>query len=381
MSLVLPKPLLRNGDKSRCAGTPLDYPADPVESAHAAGLRYILDTGPGIRRERRGQDFIYIGVGGKPIRDPKELQRIKAIGIPPAYTDVWICPFANGHIQATGRDAKGRKQYRYHPRWREVRDSAKYDRTIVFAEALPAIRKRVERDLAHKSMSREKLLAVVVRLLETTHIRVGNEEYLKANNSVGLTTLRNSNVDISGATIHFHFRGKSGKTHRIDLKDRRLARIVQRCQELPGQDLFEYQDDEGNYRAISSTNVNEYLRETTGEDFTAKDFRTWAGTVLAALSLFVCGAFNSQSEAKKNITRAIAEVAEQLGNTPAICRKCYVHPQVIESYLEGTLEEALSHISSPLKADLSSFQRPEEVAVVTLLRKRMASNKVNLAGA
>ena len=345
---------------------------DPVESARAAGLRYVDDSSPGIRRKRAGKHFSYIGVDGKPIRDPDELGRIKALAIPPAWTQVWICPRANGHIQATGRDVKGRKQYRYHPRWREVRDEAKYERMIAFGQALPHIRERVERDMALPGLPREKVLATVVRLLEMTLIRVGNREYARANGSFGLTTMRDRHVDISGSKLRFRFRGKSGKRHVIDLNDRRLARIVKRCQDIPGYELFQYLDDDGTRQSIDSSDVNDYLREITGQDFTAKDFRTWAGTVLAALALQEFAAFDSAAQAKRNIVRAIESVAERLGNTPSICRKCYVHPAVIEAYQEGAMLETLKQRAEQELKDSLHEMLPEEAAVLALLQQRLA---------
>ena len=256
-------------------------PQDPIEAAESAGLRYVSDVMPGIRRKRAGKGFSYVAPDGKTIRDPRSLRRIRALAIPPAYTDVWICSDPSGHIQATGRDARGRKQYRYHPRWREVRDETKFGRMLAFSEVLPAVRAKVDSDLARPGLPREKVLAAVVRLLECTGIRVGNDEYAKANRSFGLTTLRDQHVEVSGSTLRFQFRGKSGKSHDVELSDRRLARIVQRCQALPGEDLFQYVDDEGNRQTIGSGDVNDYLRQASGQDFTAKDFRTWAGTILA----------------------------------------------------------------------------------------------------
>lgn len=358
-----------------------ELPVDPIESAQAAGLRYVHDTGPGIRRKRAGEDFVYIGLDGKPIRDKREIERIKALGIPPAYTDVWICPYANGHLQATGRDAKGRKQYRYHDRWREVRDGTKYGRMVAFSEALPKIRSRVRHDLARHGMPREKLLATVTRLLETTMIRVGNEEYARANQSFGLTTLQDGHVEVDGGTVHFHFRGKSGKVHNIDLADRRLAGIVRRCQELPGQELFEYVGAHGEVHPISSSDVNCYLRETAGEDFTAKDFRTWAGTVLAALALVGFEPAQSDAQAKKNIALAIKHVSERLGNTPAVCRKCYVHPEILRAYLDNTLIEALGELPDSPIGSASEGLSGEESAVAALLRRTLQNQSTCLPGA
>jgi len=280
------------------------------------------------------------------------MERIRKLVIPPAWTDVWISPIENGHLQAVGRDARGRRQYRYHPRWREVRDEAKYGRTIAFANALPAIRRRVKRDLALPGLPREKVLATIVRLLETTLIRVGNDEYARNNGSYGLTTMRNKHVAVNGHRIEFTFEGKSGKKHQIDVQDRYLARIVRRCREIPGYELFQYVDESGDRQSISSTDVNEYLREISGEDFTAKDFRTWAGTVLAAMFLRTSEGASSQTEAKRNVVHAIEQVADRLGNTPAICRKCYVHPAILDAYMDGEFLDDLEyhgHVAAGLR--------------------------------
>jgi DNA topoisomerase-1 len=348
------------------------HPApDPVESARLARLRYLTDAMPGIRRRRVGKHFAYVGPDGKPIGDESELKRIHALVIPPAWTDVWICPTANGHLQATGRDARGRKQYRYHSRWREVRDEVKYERTVAFGEALPQIRRQVTGDLALPGLPKEKVLAAVVRLLETTLIRVGNEEYARENRSFGLTTLMNRHVNIDGSEIRFRFRGKSGKAHYISIRDRRLARIVQRCQEIPGQELFQYVDEDGETHMVGSDEVNEYIREVSGQDFTAKDFRTWAGTVLAAWALEAFEEFDSEAQAKHNIVRAIEAVAERLGNTPAICRKCYVHPAIIDAYMDGTaLHTVKDAVERELTESLDEVE-PEEVAVLVFLRHRL----------
>jgi DNA topoisomerase I len=345
--------------------------SDPVESAQSAGLRYVSDIMPGIRRKRAGKGFVYIGQDGKTIRDAKELARIRALAIPPAYTDVWICPTPNGHIQATGRDARGRKQYRYHPKWREVRDETKFGRMLAFSEVLPRIRGRLEKDLERSGLPREKVLATVVRLLECTRIRVGNEEYTRANRSFGLTTLRDRHVEISGSELRFEFKGKSGKVHSVSLNDRRLARIVQRCQALPGEDLFQYVDEQGVRQTIGSGDVNDYIREISGEEFTAKDFRTWAGTILAVSALLEAGAWTSQRQAKSNMLRAIDRVAEQLNNTRAICRKYYVHPAVFETYLAGTMVNALKNGT---KEAAKSALEDEEAAVVRLLRYHLANS-------
>jgi DNA topoisomerase I len=344
--------------------------ADPLESAQAAGLRYVTDASPGIRRRRAGRGFSYIGTDGRPVRDPATLDRIRRLAVPPAYTDVWICPMENGHLQATGRDARGRKQYRYHPRWREVRDETKFGRMLAFSAVLPRLRARLDEDLARPGLPREKVLATVVRLLECTAIRVGNDEYARANQSFGLTTLRDHHVEVSGSTLRFRFRGKSRKAHRVALSDRRLARIVARCQALPGADLFQYVDDDGRRVSIGSGDVNDYVREITGEDFTAKDFRTWSGTLQAVAALEAIGPVASPREARSAVLEAIDRVADQLNNTRAVCRKYYVHPAVLETYQAGTLHQALTNGSAPTAAD--SELSPEEQAVVRLLRHAAA---------
>jgi len=341
-------------------------PTDPLESAQAAGLRYVSDTSPGIRRRGAGRGFTYLTPDGRPLRDQATLARIRSLAIPPAYTDVWICPVPNGHLQATGRDARGRKQYRYHPRWREVRDETKFGRMVAFSEALPRLRRRVDADLARPGLPKVKVLAAVVRLLECTGIRVGNEEYARSNRSFGLTTLRDHHVEISGSTMRFEFRGKSGKTHRVSLSDRRLARIVARCQAVPGAELFQYVDDEDGRVGIGSGDVNDYLREITGEDFTAKDFRTWAGTLQAVAALEELGPATTAREAKSTILRAIDQVAERLNNTRAVCRKYYVHPAVLEQYEAGTLHEALAN-GKGNGAAVTGLE-PGEKALVRLLR-------------
>ncbi|HET7677058.1 MAG TPA: hypothetical protein VFK38_04330 [Candidatus Limnocylindrales bacterium] len=357
----------RPSDPVEAAGPP-----DPVEAARSARLRHVDDSMPGIRRIRAGRGFSYRDADGRPVRDPAELRRIRSLAVPPAWRDVWICPLANGHLQATGRDAKGRKQYRYHPRWRAVRDAHKYERTLAFAQALPAIRARVEADLARPGLPREKVLAAVVRLLELTLIRVGNEEYARTNRSYGLTTMRSQHVDIDGSRLRFRFRGKSGKEYDVDLRDRRLASLVRRCQELPGQRLFQYRDEEGQLQSVDSDDVNDYLREASGEEFTAKDFRTWVGTVLAAGALRAIEAVDDHAARKRNVVRAIEQVAEHLGNTPAVCRSCYVHPELIEAYLEGQLAGVLrSRAEREMALGLTDLSA-EETAVLALLQQRLA---------
>lgn len=349
---------------------------DPVQSAKEAGLRYVSDAKPGIVRKRRGKGFSYIGVDGAPVRDAETLARIKSLAIPPAWTNVWICPNPKGHLQATGRDAKGRKQSRYHPRWREVRDETKYERLLEFGAVLPTIRERVEHDLALPGLPRQKVLATIVRLMETTFIRVGNTEYARENHSYGLTTMRGRHVQVNGSTVTFKFQGKSGVRHTIDINDRRLARIVQRCQDIPGYELFQYVDSEGVPHTIDSADVNEYLREISNQDITAKDFRTWAGTVLACMTLRQFQTFESITQAKKNVVQAIKSVAARLGNTPSVCRKCYVHPAVLESYLSGAMIRTLEQQAEQESDDLSEALRQEELALIRLLRQGPA-----LAGA
>jgi DNA topoisomerase I len=342
---------------------------DPVESAEAAGLRYVSDTTPGIRRKRSGSGFTYTGPDGKTIKDPTTLNRIRSLAVPPAYTDVWICPSANGHVQATGRDARRRKQYRYHPRWREVRDETKFGRVLAFSEVLPRIRRRLQSDLSKQGLPREKVLATVVQLLDCTGIRIGNDEYARSNRSFGLTTLRDRHVEVTGSNIRFEFRGKSGKAYNVSLNDRRLARIVQRCQALPGEDLFQYLDDDGVRQTVGSGDVNDYLRAISGEEFTAKDFRTWAGTKLAVAALTELGTWTSQRQAKSNILRAIDRVADQLNNTRAVCRKYYVHPAVLDAYAAGSMLEALQNGTRPAaRTELDG----DEAAVARLLRHQLA---------
>jgi DNA topoisomerase I len=345
--------------------------APPVVRVGAVTLRYVTDERPGIQRVKVRDKLRYLDPAGKAVRDRETLKRIKALVIPPAWTDVWICPRADGHLQATGRDERGRKQYRYHADYRAARDEAKFDRMVAFGKALPRIRRAVARDLAKPGLPRRKVLAAVVKLLETSLIRVGNDEYAKENGSYGLTTLRDRHAKIKGGLIHFEFKGKSGVKHEIDVQDRRLAKIVKDCQDLPGQELFQYLDDEGQVRDIGSDDVNEYLREVAGDDFTAKDFRTWAGTVLAALALKEFEAFDSDTQAKRNVMAAIKSVAKRLGNTPAVCRSCYVHPRVIDAYLQGTMLDAMRRRAADAMAHVRDLS-PEEAAVLALLQRRLA---------
>jgi DNA topoisomerase-1 len=333
-------------------------------------LRYVSDERPGYTRKAKGDDFEYFDTEGKAIRDEQRLLRIKRLAIPPAWTDVWICPLPNGHIQATGRDVRKRKQYRYHDRWREARDENKYDRIAGFAAALPKIRRRVAKDIKLPGLQRNKVLATVVQLLERTFIRIGNEEYARENKSFGLTTMKDRHVDVKGSTLRFRFRGKSGKDHEVDVTDRHIAKIISKLQDLPGQDLFQYVDDDGEVRDIKSQDVNEYLREITGEHFSAKDFRTWAGTVLAAIELNAQEKFETNKQAKSNIKAAICAVATLLGNTPAICRKCYVHPRILENYLAGNSIEGLKKRAEEELETANIDIRTAEAAVLKFLRKR-----------
>jgi DNA topoisomerase I len=354
--------------------TPAALPSAPPAAARTAGLRYVSDAMPGMTREMGALGWVFRAPDGSRITDEAEVARILKLGIPPAWTDVWICPFPKRHLQATGRDARGRKQYRYHPRWREVRDQTKYHRIIAFAEALPAIRARTETDLARPGLPREKVLATVVQLLEKTLIRVGNDAYARANQSFGLTTMRNRHVTVDGATVTFEFRGKSGKVHAIDLRDRRLARIVRQCRELPGYELFQYVDEGGQRQVIDSADVNDYLREITGEDFTAKDFRTWFGTVLAARALQAFEAGGAAGEAKKNLAQAIEAVAKLLGNTRAICRKCYVHPAIVDAYLEGSLIDTMRQRADAALQDAAGLQ-DDAKAVLRFLKRRALARR------
>ena len=329
------------------------------------GLRYVCDDAPAIRRRRAGKGFVYLDAKGRRIADAAILQRIRSLVIPPAWTDVWICPSADGHIQATGRDAKRRKQYRYHDDYREARERTKYDHLFEFAEALPTIRARVAEHMSLRGLPREKVLATVVHLLETTLIRVGNDEYAKANQSYGLTTLRTEHVEVEGPEVRFRFTGKSGKQWSLAMRDRRVARIIRACQELPGQDLLQYFDDDKTLRALSSGDVNAYLKEIAGRDITAKDFRTWAGTVLMARFLKTSGQFENATKAKRAMSAAVKQVAAALGNTPSVCRKSYIHPAVTDAYLGGVFVVEAVQVNG---ASESTGLRAEEASVLSLLR-------------
>ena len=363
---AMPPASIESGDQIE------DHTQASREAAADAGLVYVSDETPGLTRKKSGTGWRFVDVKGRTIKDHGEKKRIEKIGVPPAYTDVWICPKPNGHIQATGRDAKGRKQYRYHPDWTIARDSAKYERMTEFGALLPGLRARVASDMRKRGLPREKVLATIVALLEKTLIRVGNEDYAKDNKSFGLTTLRNRHLDIEGSTLKFDFKGKSGKTWTLDLADRRIAKVVRSIQELPGQHLFQYLDEDGARQGVSSLDVNDYLREITGTDVTAKDFRTWAGTVLASMALREFEAVDSQTAMKRNVKAAIERVASRLGNTPTICRKCYVHPRVLDAYLDGDLlKEIKDNVETELHEDAANL-RPEEAALLGLLSRRIS---------
>jgi len=341
----------------------------PAKSAQVVGLRYVTDGHPGIRRERCGRGFRYRSAEGRIIHHRHTLKRINSLVIPPAWMNVWICPLDHGHLQVTGRDERGRKQHLYHPRWREIRDQTKYDRLIDFASSLPVIRRQLKRDLAREGLCREKVLATVVRLLEVSLIRVGNDEYARDNKSYGLTTMKNRHATVRGAKIKFQFRGKSGKKHIVEVEDRRVARIVRACQDLPGQELFRYVDDEGQMHDIGSGDVNDYLREITGRDFTAKDFRTWAGTISVVCELQQLGPAELETEARKNVVAAIKATAQILGNTPSVCRKSYIHPAIIAAYLDGSLILKLNDWKGKTGSDSSCRLRPKEAAVRRFLKR------------
>lgn len=360
------------GLAERPRDTPL--PRDPLESAKIADLHYVDHSGPGIRRVRRGRGFAYFEHDGTRVTHAPTLQRIASLAVPPAWTDVWICRSPSGHIQATGRDARGRKQYRYHPRFRKIRDETKFERILAFGEALPRIRAKLNEDLSLPGLPRDKVLATVVRLLETTLIRIGNEEYARDNASFGLTTLRSRHVGVEGSTVRFRFRGKSGKMRDVEVHDRRVARVVARCTDLPGQLLFQYVDDGGELSSIESSDVNAYLRAAAGDEFTAKDFRTWAGTVLAARELAALAreGRSSPTALKRRVTKAITKVAAELGNTASVCRKGYVHPEVVEAFLEGQLAlEPPAPTARGGKLSLSG----DEAAVLALLRRRLSRRR------
>ncbi|HVW86257.1 MAG TPA: hypothetical protein VHB50_16330 [Bryobacteraceae bacterium] len=355
---------------SRAKPGALPLPKDPKQSAAIVGLHYVSCNSPGFQRKRAGKGFVYIDCDGAVIRDHEVLRRIHSLVLPPAWDAVWICPLAHGHLQATGIDARGRRQYRYHPHYRKIRNHTKFHRMLDFADALPGIRTRVDRDLGLRGLPREKVIATVVRLLETTFIRVGNEEYARENSSFGLTTLRDRHVRIEGSTIRFRFRGKSAQMHDIALEDKRLARIVRECRDLPGYELFQYLDEYEELHSVDSADVNGYLHEVSGTDFSAKDFRTWAGTVQTALFLGEIGPSASETEAKRNIVAAIKQTAERLGNRPATCRNYYVHPAILEAYLDGSLLKLIPGAGEINSADTPSRLYPEENCVVKIIREK-----------
>jgi DNA topoisomerase I len=351
----------------------------PDSPSATARLRHSTDARPGITRRRAGTGFTYRDADGKQIKDRETLDRIRKLAVPPAWTDVWICPDPLGHLQATGRDARGRKQYRYHTRFRERRETAKYERLVAFARALPAIRRQVDRDLARPGLPREKVLAAVVRLLELTLIRVGNEEYRRLNRSFGLTTLRDRHATVRGSSIRFRFKGKSGREHEVGLRDRRLATVIRRCQDLPGQELFQYEDEDGKAVDIASDDVNDYLRSIS-PDVTAKDFRTWAGTVLAYRALRALDEPETATEAKQNVVAAIRDTADALGNTAAVCRRSYVHPVVVEAYLDPKLRGALLGAAEATGVPPAGTTPREERTVVRLLERRLGRDASRVRG-
>lgn len=353
---------------------------EPEEVAEAAGLRYVTDEDAGFTRKGQGKGFIYLDKNGNKLTDQKHLSRIEALVIPPAWTNVWICPYSKGHIQATGRDAKGRKQYIYHAEWEDIRNTNKFNLMIRFGETLPQIRARVDEDLRKRSLSREKVMAILVRLLEETMIRIGNYEYTKQNDSYGLTTLRNKHMEIEGSKVRFIFRGKSGKQWEVDIENKRLAKLVKQCQELPGQQLFQYVDEEGKRQSVESADVNSYLKEIIGQDFTAKDFRTWGGTVRAASELYSLGPGESEKEKQKNIVKAVKSVSSALNNTPSVCRKYYIHPEIVTAYMDNTLFEKMEKASKV--PDNSQFGlNTEETAVLNILKEGLLQKEVLLNSA
>ena len=337
------------------------------EAARRAGLRYVSDEEPGITRRGRGKGFSFYAPGGDLIEDPEERDRLNALAVPPAWKEVWICPDPDGHIQATGRDAEGRKQYRYHADWRAIRDEGKYARMAGFGRALPRIRRRTAAHLKKEDLPREKVLAAVVRLLERSLIRIGNDEYARSNGSFGLTTLRDRHVDIRGSKVRFEFRGKGGKQHRVEVDDPMLAAVIRECRDVPGYELFQYYDEAGEKRAVDSAEVNDYVREIAGDEFSAKDFRTWAGTIEMAAALMECGPCGDEDEADELVADAVNRVAERLGNTPAVCRECYIHPEVVDRYLDGTLAERLDPAREGVRFEKVRGLTVEESAVLALI--------------
>ena len=367
-------------DRPDRPGSPPAAQADSRAVAREAGLRYATDTRPGITRRRSGRGFAYRDADGATIRDRDTIERVRGLAIPPAWSDVWICPWPNGHLQASGRDARGRKQYRYHAAWQRRRGTDKFDRMLAFAEALPGIRRRCDADLATRGLPRAKVLATVVRLLELTLIRVGNDEYARLNRSFGLTTLRDRHARIDGPAVRFRFRGKSGRAHEVGLRDRRLAGVIRRCQELPGQELFQYVDADGEVRNVASDDVNAYIRDAAGGDFTAKDFRTWAGTVLAYRALKALQPGSGERDARRNVVEAMRQTADQLGNTPAVARGSYVHPAVLEAYLAGSIRGALVQAAEEQSTPPTGATPAEEAAVRALLRQRLEDDAARSTG-
>jgi DNA topoisomerase-1 len=367
----------RTDGAPRIAPSPLTAALEPETAARMARLRYVRDDMPGITRRKTRSGFSYRRPDGEAVRNAETLRRIRALAIPPAWTAVWICPYPEGHLQVTGRDARGRKQYRYHPRWRAVRDESKFAKMLIFGRALPQIRARVEADLQRRGLRRERVLAAVVRLMELTLFRIGNPEYAKENKHFGLTTLRRRHVAIEGAHIRLNFRGKGGARYESDISDRRLANIVKQCRDLPGYELFQYLDEDGNRHTVGSEDVNDYLRQISGEEITAKDFRTWAATNLAALALQEFAEFDSEAQRKKAILRAVEQVAKHLGNTPAICRRCYIHPAIFEGYLDGTLCDSLQQQIQVYLTQNIAGMSAEEAAVTAFLRLRLGELKAD----
>jgi len=342
---------------------------EPEQSATLAGLHYVRADSLQIERKKVGRGFSYLDANGDRIRDKQELKRLKALTIPPALTEVFYCHLPNGHLQAVGRDAKRRKQYFYHPQWRKTRSQHKFNRMLLFGASLPILRQTTSKHLRQRGLPREKVLAAVIQLLETTLIRVGNKQYAQKNCSFGLTTLRDRHVDIEGQKVRFEFRGKSGVQHEIELKDRRLANVIKKCQDIPGYEIFKYYDQSGDRHFVDSGDVNQYLQQVTNHDFTAKDFRTWAGTLLIAIELNQLGEFDSEKQAQENVTQAIKNVAKQLGNRPATSRKYYIHPTIIEAYQTGFLLDTMSEVKD-LKSTTNELY-PEEIAILKIIKKAL----------
>lgn len=345
---------------------------DPKVTARAVGLKYVNDSSPGYSREKKGEDFVFKDVKGALVTDEELLERFRKMVIPPAYTDVWICPYENGHLQFTGLDVKGRKQYRYHKDWNNIRNQSKYHRMETFAGFLPAIREQTDKDLNHRKLDKQKVLALVVRLMELTHIRIGNENYRKQNGSYGLTTLNDRHVKIEGGTIRFAFKGKKGVHHDLKLQSKKLAKLVKQCRDIPGKELFQFYDEEGTHHHIDSGDVNNYLHEITGEDFTAKDFRTWSGSVHALYAFKAAGGFSTATECKKKITQVLDDVAFNLGNTRTVCKKYYVHPTLIKSYEEGRIERYLENIAEDEPLSVPGLNKAEKVLLELIGKEKIA---------